>query len=203
MFYQKKKPALPRLLYEDHSLQWVEDFKYLGVTFTKSNNLSDGLETLCQQARRAQTVLDLHILKHKTVSVKYIFDLFDTLIKPILLYGSEVYGINNYNTLETFYLKFIKIILDIKKSTNICMVLSETGRYPLSIEIKVNMIKFWMKIVNSEMDKLIYLAYKGMLTNSIHTNKSTCWTSYIKELLFSAGFGYIWEQQSVDNVNNL
>ena len=117
--------------------------------------MADGLEVLCQQAQRAQSVVDLHVLKHKTVSVEYIFNLFDVLVKPILTYGSEVYGLYNSAAVETFYLKFIKRVLNVKQSTNTCMVYAETGRYPLSIDIKVNMVKQWLKIICSDQRKLI------------------------------------------------
>ena len=60
---------------------------------------------------------------------------------------------------ETFYLKFIKSVLNVKQLTNTCMVYAETGRYPLSIDIKVNMVKQWLKIVCSDQRKLIWIAY--------------------------------------------
>ena len=82
----------------------------------------------------------LTLLKHKTVSVKYIINLFDTLVKPVLTYGSAMYGIQNCMVVETFYLKFLKKILKIKTSTNTCMIYAETGRYPMSIDTKLNMI---------------------------------------------------------------
>ena len=84
------------LLVVAHSKLWresVTELKYLGVTFSHRNTLLDGLEVLCQQAHRAQSVVDLHILKHETVLVQYIVNLFDILVKPILIYGSEVYGL--------------------------------------------------------------------------------------------------------------
>ena len=88
----------------------------------------------------AQTVVDLHVLKHETLSVEYILDLFDTLVKPILTYGCEVYCMQNYNVVEKFYLKFLKRTLNVKMSTNTSMIYAETGRYPLTIDIKVSMI---------------------------------------------------------------
>ena len=59
--------------------------------------LTEGLTNVYQQADRTQTVLDLHILKHNihvyaSVSVNHIFELFDCLLKPILMYGCEIYG---------------------------------------------------------------------------------------------------------------
>ena len=99
---------LPTLYYEENQLESVTEFKYLGITFSHRNTMADGLEVLCQQAQRAQSAVDLHVLKHKTVSIEHIFNLFGVLVKPILTYGSEVYGLYNTAAVEAFYLKFIK-----------------------------------------------------------------------------------------------
>ena len=53
--------------------------------------------------------------------VRDVFDLFDTLVKPIVLFNSEIWGININKELEQFYLSFKKIILGVKKSTNNCL----------------------------------------------------------------------------------
>ena len=107
-----------------------------------------------------------------------------------------MYGLYNSAAVETFYLKFIKRVLNVKQSTNTCMVYAETGRYPLSIiDIKVNMVKQWLKIVCSDQRKLIWIAYDNMV-NATRPEKN--WASHIKHLLYSTGFGLVWEQQSVN-----
>ena len=100
----------------------LEDFKYLGGHVAKNRKLTKGLKNVCQQAARAQTTLDLHIIKHPSVSVQHICELFDCLIKPILCYGWEVYGSENYAVIEAFHLKFMKHVLDVKATTNTAMV---------------------------------------------------------------------------------
>ena len=45
MYVSKRKPAkLPVIVYDMQPLQWVNNFKYLGVTFSGSNNLTTGLK---------------------------------------------------------------------------------------------------------------------------------------------------------------
>ena len=85
-FTANKSVTVKDLQYDGTKLEWVNNFKYmyLGVTFNKSNSFTDGIEELCQHAQRAQTMLDLHFLKHKTVPVSYEIEVFNTLIKPIL-----------------------------------------------------------------------------------------------------------------------
>ena len=70
-------------------------------------------------------------------------ELFDKTIKPILLYGCELYGRESVQTLERIQLKFLKYILNLKTSTPSFMVYGETGATPLSIDINCRLISFW------------------------------------------------------------
>ena len=191
----KIKRKLPVIFYNQEPLDWVEDFKYLGVHIARNGKLTNGLKNVCQQARCAQATLDLHIIKHPSVSIQHIFELFDCLIKPILCYGCEIYGAENYAIIETFHLKFMKHILDVKSSTNSVMVYAETGRYPLAIYINMCMIKFWFKILNSHIHKLIHIVYQHLL----HQPCMGEWLSHVKNILCINGFGHVWINQGVDN----
>ena len=82
-----RSTAVSILQYNKKIIEYVNELKYLGVTFSSQNTFTCGLEKLCQQSQRAETVIDLHVLKHKTISVDYILDLFDTLVKSIFTYG--------------------------------------------------------------------------------------------------------------------
>ena len=44
-------------------------------------------------------------------------ELFEKLVKPILLYGCEVWGFGNIDVLEIVQLNFIKRVLKVKRST--------------------------------------------------------------------------------------
>ena len=87
----RKSTIKPEIYYNDTPLTWVDSFRYLGVIISRTNNLSKGLNEICQQARKAQRVIDMHIVNHPTVSLNHIFELFNTLIRPILTYGCAVW----------------------------------------------------------------------------------------------------------------
>ena len=44
------------------------------------------------------------------LSVNCQYDLFEKIIKPILLYGCEVWGLSNTDILERVHLKFCKLL---------------------------------------------------------------------------------------------
>ena len=99
-------------------------------------------QIIVKQATRAKAVLDAHLRKHKNMPVDMIFLLFDTLVRPILLFNCEIWEIKISKELELFHLKFLKSILGVKATTNTCLVYIETGRYPFYITIYKLIIKY-------------------------------------------------------------
>ena len=149
--------------------------------------------TICRKAEKARTVIDLHRLRHKTLSFQHILQLFDTLLKPILTYGSEIWGTANYDVIEKFHLKFLKQVLGVKASTNTCMIYAETGRHPMSIAVQKSVIKYWLKVIQCEKKRLISIIYCKM-------KETMCsWVCHVKDILCKYGFAEVWENQEVDN----
>ena len=46
-----------------------------------------------------------------------------------------------------------------KSSTPLVMLFGEFGRYPLEIQVRVRMIKFWSKLLNGKNTKITYKFY--------------------------------------------
>ena len=101
-------------------------------------------------------------------------------MKSILRYECDVYGSQNYAVIEVFHLKFMKHVLDVKATTNTAMVYAETGRYPLAIPINLCIIKFWFKILNSDVHKLIHIIYHHVLQQSYLEE----WPSHVKKTFY-------------------
>ena len=93
MYFSNKVIKSPfTMTYNDEPLEYVPSFKYLGLNFSNKCSFAESLDKLCSQARKAQTVLDLHVMKHPTMSVECTLELFDSLSKPIVMFDSEVWG---------------------------------------------------------------------------------------------------------------
>ena len=103
---------------------------YLGTTFNYNNRFRKAQNKQLNQARRA-----MYGLLSKTyqfhLPIDILLELFDQLVLPILLYGSEVWGFEVINELEIFHKKFCKQIMNVRKTTANCMVLGELGRLKL------------------------------------------------------------------------
>ena len=77
-------------------------------------------------------------------------DLFNKTVKPILLYGSEIWGYGNIDSIERVQLKFLKHILKLKRSTTSYFIYCETSCMPLSIDIRERMVSFWSRLLMIE-----------------------------------------------------
>ena len=148
-------------------LQNVKEFTYLEITINGAGSFQPAMRDLSDQANRAIFSLNSRYKLNK-LPLNIAFKLFDTMITPILLYGSKVWRAYEYNTtkksdewgkltIETVQTQFIKHLIGVNKSTTNIMVHGETGRYPL---IKLKTVKFFKRIVSQNKHKLCQMVYK-------------------------------------------
>ena len=131
--------------------------------------------------------------KHIDVSLH----LFDTLIKPILLYGSDFWGclkLPKNNPIENLHMAFCKELLGVQKQTPNLGVLLELGRLPLSVFAKKNCIKNWERIaIKNNANSILKASYQWALQNN------TGWPQSIKEYLSHIGLMNIFLNQGNRN----
>jgi hypothetical protein len=94
------------------------------------------------------------------LSIKCLLDIFDKMIKPILLYGCKVWGFSNNDILEKIHLKFCKNLLNLKTSTPSYMVYGKLGRYPIYIDIKIRTLCWWARLIVGKQTKYSNIWYK-------------------------------------------
>ena len=114
------------------------------------------------------------------------------VIKPILLYGCEVWGMYNTKIVETFYLKFLKNTLKLSKRTPSIMVYGEIGRTPLEVGIKSRLLNFWGRIISGNQNKLSYLIYNLIYEMHLSETFHSDWIVYVKNALIETGEPSIW-----------
>ena len=81
-----------RIFLNGSQLECIGYYKYLGIVFTSRLCWSVPLQTLSAQAEKALFALKRVMKTVGNFPMSFSLDLFDKLIVPILLYGSEVWG---------------------------------------------------------------------------------------------------------------
>ena len=104
--------------------------------------------------------------------------IFDTIVKPILLYGSDFWGclpLPRNNPIEILHLMFCKHLLGVHKSTTNDGVFKELGRVPIVLYAQKAAIKNWQRISSNNVNSLVKASYQNA------KNESLNWITNIRE----------------------
>ena len=179
-----------------NKLENVKSYKYLGLVFTPSGEIKSALDDLRSRALKAYMSL-----KNKlgTCFKDYVDDtisLFDTLIKPILLYGSDFWGClkcPKNNPIENLHMQFCRQLLGVQKNTTNYGVLLELGRIPLMIEAKCRSIKNWDRIKNKMANQLLTISHENSCLEDLN------WTKSISNTLSEHGLQIYYTESEIRN----
>ena len=110
--------------------------------------------------------------------------LFDSLVGSILNYSAEVWGHYQSKDIELVHCKFLRKVLNVKKSTNLDGLYGELCRYPMSISRQIIMIKYWIKILKTD-NPILFNMYTLLKNDANNNNKysGTNWAYYKKLFL--------------------
>ena len=150
MIFNKTGRLMQRSFYYDNAkLEMVREYKYLGFLVTPSFNICTALSDLKDRGLRAygalKSKMGISFGKHLDTTMH----LFDSLIKPILLYASDFWGTLKLpfnNPVEGMHRKFCKQLLGVHPQTTNAAVYLETGRLSLELYARKNAAKNWDRI---------------------------------------------------------
>ena len=101
----------------------------------RSRSFVSAKKHIAEQANKASFAL-MRKIRNLDLPIDIIIDLFNKNVKPILLYGCELWGIT----------------LNLKKSRPWNMIYGELGVAPLYIDVQSRIISFWTKLVDSPIE---------------------------------------------------
>ena len=174
----------PNFKIENCELEVVDEYCYLGIVINRSGSLKLAQSTLKDKAMRAFFGLKKTIDRSK-ISFRAQTTLFDSLIKPIVLYGAPIWlptspliknltssflsknlnypKTNLLNHIRNFYpekvhLSFLRWALSVHKKASTIGIWGETGRYPLIYQSINITLKYYQRLQNSKPGSIVYAA---------------------------------------------
>ena len=79
-------------LYKGEEIQVISFYKYLAILITPKLVCSKTIEMLSTQALKTTSCILRNQSKFDYFHPKNMFELFDSMVKPILCYGAEIWG---------------------------------------------------------------------------------------------------------------
>ena len=186
-----------RWTYGSQQVEVVNMYKYLGINFSTRLSLKLSVEDIVIKAKKCVVDIFKTLWKINCTSQKIFFKLFDAQVVPILMYASEIWGVNEIDEIEKVHLFACKRLLNVGLRTPNQMVYGELGRFPLFVLSSTRCISFWLRLCSLPDNRYSKIAYL-MLKDLDEKGKET-WATRIKMLLYTNGFGHVWLSQGVGN----
>ena len=181
--------------YGNEIIEVVNCYKYLGLHFTTKLSLTQTVNELATKAK-ARTAQVLKCLwRLGSVHSEVFFKIYDAQILPVLMYGSEIWGYQQFDAIEKAHLFACKRLLNVGLQTPNATVLGDLARFPIFILTAVRCVKFWLRILRLPEERLTKKAY-NMLIHLQENGKKT-WTFHVMQLICTNGFLEVWLQQGV------
>ena len=182
--------------YKGTTIEAVREYRYLGFLITPSGEISSALHDLKDRAGKALFKLKTKMGEMFKKHVSTTLQLFDMLIKPILMYMSDFWGclkMPKNNPIEIFQNKFLKQLLGVQIQTTNIGVLLETGSIPLSIYAKKYCIKNWSRINKNKCNSVLRHSYLNAI------NDDLVWYANIRqEFAFGGLYELLLNQEESD-----
>ena len=171
-FSNSKKRNTLSMKYNKETLEQIDTYTYLGIEISANGSFKVAGQSMSQKAKKAMFKLK-SLLYGSAVKPYTCMKLFDQLIKPIALYGSEIWGIDEikfsddisfFRTTEKFAaeklnLSFSKFALGVHQKSQNSAVRGELGRVPMGLEIVTNILRYYMHINYSTSNTLLRDAF--------------------------------------------
>ena len=122
----------------------IRSLRHDGLMFTPSGEITTALKDLKDRALRVYYKLKTKLGKFFRKDVKTSLNLFNTLVKPILLYSTDFWGclkMPKNNPIENVQIRFYKELFGVQKQSTNVGVLLELGEIPITIYAKKGCIK--------------------------------------------------------------
>ena len=117
--------------YNGQSISVVYSYKYLGLFLTTRMTFSDAVDEMANKPRKGVINILGPPWRPGDFSATIFLKMFDAQIKPMLLYGSEIWGLKEYKSVEKVHTLALKKLLNVSPRTLNNMVYGETGCFPL------------------------------------------------------------------------
>ena len=190
---------LEKWYYGRERIEVVNNYKYLGYTFTTKLSVDIPLAEYTGRAKGKVVSIFRTLYKLGKIDPNIFFQLYDSQVKPMILYAAEIWGLGRNEIAEKTQLFAGKKLLGVSSKTPNIFVYVELNRYPIYIDSVVRALSYWFRLLQQDADRLSRQAYER---EKRELEKGKGWGKGIKEYLETSGYGYIWLNQGTQNIDS-
>ena len=210
MIFQNTYSPTPQLFYKNFPLSETKEYNFLGNIINYKGKFKSAIQELSKKGLKVLFSLRSRFSNFETIPVNLSIKLFDVLIRPILLYNSEIWFMEDYFSIfkalkrstqhgsvcdtlsleekfnyEKVHNKYCKSILGFKKTACNISAKSELGRFPISSFIKTQVMLYFCRLNSECMNPLVTEAYNTSI--KLHNDGLYSWYTFATNIFDEAG----------------
>ena len=165
----------------------TDSYKYLGTWLHWKLKFNKAMSYQSDSASKAMFTLLNKLRVLKIIDVQVALKLFNSMVKPILLYNSEIWGlyVGESSTIERQCLKFYKHILGVAQFSVNVAIYWELGLFPIGYDFKLRAMEYLFHLMFQQSSQLLNDALQ--LSISLAENDLNSWFHQIIAYISSLG----------------
>ncbi len=169
-------------VFKSDVIECVQTFKYLGIVLKTTPNLDSAVEHLTVASRRSLFALNRRYAEFRIMDVKLRCDLFNTLVCSTASYVCEVWvDSKKIEAIEVMYQGFLKSLLEVRKTTNMSIVLTKFGKFPFEHFAWGQALLYYNHVSTITKDCILGKAWEAQFVMLAVGKK--CWAGFMKKWL--------------------
>ncbi|XP_062831915.1 ras-GEF domain-containing family member 1A isoform X1 [Anolis carolinensis] len=177
-----------RWFLDGESIEQVCTFTYLGIVFSETGSWLPHHQRSSVRARVRVNQL-LKLTNHSQPgSLDPLLKVYKAKVTPMLLYGAEVWGLNQVPLLEQSQSQHLRSFLGVHRTTPAAAVRAELGVYTVDGLSKIRAYKYWIKLIAMANDRLPKLC----LLEQIENQHQSSWLVHLTKYISSCGLPILY-----------
>jgi hypothetical protein len=192
-----QRAAASGITYAGKPLVFAPHFIYLGIMFADGMCISQALARNLGKAKQAAQMMFRRCHGLNIYNVHLQCHLFDSLVRPILNYGCELWGpyvmarknvaVGVDGDAEIWHRSILRQMVGVRTSVSTAILMHELGRHPLCMAWLKQSLKFWNKACARPESDLLRIAMQESVNMAVVDNARCGWAFNFNALLKNIG----------------
>ena len=188
--------------YAGKALQVVDFFRYLGVIFSRDGKVDQAIQTRVSAANKVFGMFVRRV-------TAWMFDpymgsrMVTTYVRPVLLYGSEVWGVRRRAPLEAVLKDAGRLLLGVPKHTPVAAVLGELGWMPVWATAQLATVRYVFGLVAGQARGKIVCRALSVAVSMGRRGVRGTWGLHLREMLQQLGLERVWQAMAGQPLDQL
>ena len=192
----KSKQSPPQWHFDGKRVKVIPQYKYLGLIFDQKHGFTRCVEKLNSAGHKALQAMYKRCQELKLDAPSVMVSLFDSLVRPILSYGCEIWSpYPRPNPMseqaEILHRGFLKRCAGVAQATTTDIVYGEFGRCPLHVFWSKLSTRYFERLQNYQEGSLLTSAYKE--STALHNAGHPSWVAFYQQQAAAPDWAEAWE----------